>query len=413
MAPTGLLDNAELAVSCLERLRPSCSRVTQDTARCCLAAIGTLVSNPSPASRSALDAFIPAFMGSSSMLHNTPSPFLGLPASSASLASRSASNALIWAFMGSWRTSFNAPLPSFSFPASSPSSASHSGSHPYLYWIVYGAIRSPLTAFLDGDIGCSGPQLGGVAASRSEQSVEEQKISFDKAVAPHVEALKAQWPENEAGKRIYTDEKGYQWELTPIRLNIWGSHLARGTATLEKAPLSVQFDIKNRIKTQPVAVPAPAGQQGMLAPAPASSTSADKLMELFAMSMMMQQQQMQQMQQPHFHSAQYPAQPAPFVPLAPAPHLAPHDPNPIPSLPSSPAKQNHRDVSLDEFCTYYGIPQHSHGLEKLGYEPGDKGIIKLEREDWNGVAAFGKLTWDKVLTKHHQFLKDAQAGLWM
>ncbi|KAJ7705739.1 hypothetical protein B0H16DRAFT_691413 [Mycena metata] len=94
--------------------------------------IGTLVSNPSPASRSALDAFIPAFMGSSSMLHNTPSPFLDLPASSASSASRSTSNALIWAFMGSWRTSFNAPSPSFSFPVSSSSSASQLPSIPLL-----------------------------------------------------------------------------------------------------------------------------------------------------------------------------------------------------------------------------------------------------------------------------------------
>jgi hypothetical protein len=35
-------------------------------------------------------------------------------------------------------------------------------------------------------------------------------LSFDKAVAPHIEELKERWPENAAGKRIYTDEKGFQ-----------------------------------------------------------------------------------------------------------------------------------------------------------------------------------------------------------
>ncbi|KAJ7751587.1 hypothetical protein B0H16DRAFT_1839872 [Mycena metata] len=242
-----------------------------------------------------------------------------------------------------------------------------------------------------------------IMITRSEQSVEEQKILFEKAVAPHVEALKAKWPENDAGKRIYTDEKGYQWELTPICPNIWGSHLARGTATVERAPLSVQFDIKNCIKTQPVAVPVPAGQQVMLAPAPASLTSADKLMELFTMWMMMWQ-----MQQPHFPFCAV-SRPACVI-------CSPSTYSPSRSLrPKSHSTSSivSRDVSLGKFCTYYGISQHSHGLEKLGYKPGDKGIVTLEREDWNGVAGFGKLTWDKVLTKHHQLLKDAQTGLWM
>ncbi|KAJ7752958.1 hypothetical protein B0H16DRAFT_1723421 [Mycena metata] len=238
--------------------------------------------------------------------------------------------------------------------------------------------------------------------SSSEQSVEEQKVSFDKAVTPHVEALKEQWPENDAGQRIYTDEKGFQWDLTPIRLNIWVciwcvTYIlfvtsliciiiqARGTATVGKAPLSTQFDIKYRIKQQPaVANPFPA--QAIPAAPPAVSAAADKLLE-----MMMQQQQMQQQQ---LHPPYYP------------PHSCP-----IGTVVSYQAQSPY--VSLDEFCTYYSIAQHLQGLEKLGYEPGDKGMVALEREDWYGVAGFGKLTWDKILVKHRQFLKDAQAGLWL
>ncbi|KAJ7705198.1 hypothetical protein B0H16DRAFT_1747336 [Mycena metata] len=229
--------------------------------------------------------------------------------------------------------------------------------------------------------------------SSSEQSVEEQKVSFDKAVTPHVEALKEQWPENDAGQRIYTDEKGFQWDLTPIRLNIWGAHMARGTATVGKAPLSTQFDIKYRIMQQPaVANPFPA--QAIPAAPPAASAAADKLLEMMTMSMMMQQQQMQQQQ---LHAPYYPPPvPATFAHGAlPVVQPPPTNPSPVPSAPSSPTKPNHRYVSLDEFCTYYCVAQHLQGLENLGYEPGDKGIVALEREDWYG------------------FLKDAQAGLWL
>lgn len=186
---------------------------------------------------------------------------------------------------------------------------------------------------------------------------------------------------------------------------------ARGTATVGKAPLSTQFDIKYRIKQQPaVANPFPA--QAIPAAPPAASAAADKLLEMMTMSMMMQQQQMQQQQ---LHPPYYPPHvPATFAHGAPpVVQPPPANPSPVPSAPSSPTKPNHRYVSLDEFCTYYSIAQHLQGLEKLGYEPGDKGIVALEREDWYGVAGFGKLTWDKILVKHRQFLKDAQAGLWL
>ncbi|KAJ7714555.1 hypothetical protein B0H14DRAFT_2644410 [Mycena olivaceomarginata] len=144
-------------------------------------------------------------------------------------------------------------------------------------------------------------------ATSTEESVAEQKLSFDKAVAPHVEELKERWPENDAGKRIYPDDKGFQWELTPIQLNIWGSHM------MSLAPMQ------------------------SFTPAPA---------------------------------------PMPAV-------LPPAEPSPVKSAPSSPAKKFHRAVSLEEF--------HYDRLQKLEYEPGDKGIF------WGST---------------DNFLKDAQAGLW-
>ncbi|KAF8215719.1 hypothetical protein K438DRAFT_2105279 [Mycena galopus ATCC 62051] len=238
-------------------------------------------------------------------------------------------------------------------------------------------------------------------ATSLEESVGEQKISFDKAVAPHIKELKERWPENDDGKRIYKDEKGFQWELTQIRLSIWAAHIARGTATLDKAPLSTQFDIKYRLKAPSVAAPLPVAPL-LSQPGPSSTpSSTDKILELLAMSMMMQQQQ--------HHQPLY--QP---VPMALPPVLVtPSNHSPVPSAPSSPVKLAHRSVSLAEFCTYYNIAQHFEKLEKLEYEPGDGGILTLGRDDWQQVAGFSKLAWDKVLSKHKQFVKDARAGVWV
>ncbi|KAJ7775619.1 hypothetical protein DFH07DRAFT_952013 [Mycena maculata] len=81
-------------------------------------------------------------------------------------------------------------------------------------------------------------------ATSAEDSVAQQKVTFDKAVGPKVDELKERWPVNDCGMHIYTENKGFQWELTPIRFNIWAAHWVRGTATIDKAPASAQFDMK-------------------------------------------------------------------------------------------------------------------------------------------------------------------------
>ncbi|KAJ7778934.1 hypothetical protein B0H16DRAFT_1711282 [Mycena metata] len=44
----------------------------------------------------------------------------------------------------------------------------------------------------------------------TEDSVEQQKLTFDQAIASHIEELQERWPVNEAGQRIYTDDKGFK-----------------------------------------------------------------------------------------------------------------------------------------------------------------------------------------------------------
>ncbi|KAJ6533534.1 hypothetical protein B0H19DRAFT_1080951 [Mycena capillaripes] len=235
-------------------------------------------------------------------------------------------------------------------------------------------------------------------ASTAEESVGQQKIAFDKALVPMVDKLKERWPVNENGKRISTDEKTtFQWELTPIRLNIWGAHMARGAATEDTAPPSTQFDVKYRIKSHATAPAAPSQPSVPQNPAAAPpSTSTQQILELMALTMLQQ------------HRSSLPA-PTTAVPTNAVP---PKTPTPVPSAPSSPAKIPHRAVSLFDFCTHYDIMQHYERLQKLEYEPGDSGIKSLGREDWQNFAGFSKLAWDKVLSKHKQFCADIQAGLW-
>ncbi|KAJ7358077.1 hypothetical protein DFH08DRAFT_801926 [Mycena albidolilacea] len=209
----------------------------------------------------------------------------------------------------------------------------------------------------DGNKAEAGPSDGvfdytELKARTTEESVNEQKMSFDRSVAPYVEELKERWPENGAGKQIYMDELGYQWELNTIWLSIWVSHIAWKTATLDKAPLSSQFDIN------------------LLLP------------------ILHQQQQHQ------------------FAPQA-VPHV-PQIPNksPIPSALPSPVKLNHRYVSLVEFCDHYAISQHFDHLQRLEYKPGDHEIVGLGCDDWQEFAGISKLAWNKVLLMHKQFLTD-------
>ncbi|KAJ7854411.1 hypothetical protein B0H14DRAFT_2579866 [Mycena olivaceomarginata] len=246
----------------------------------------------------------------------------------------------------------------------------------------------------DGNKAEAGPSDGvfdytELEARTTEESVNEQKMSFDRSVAPYVEELKERWPENDAGKRIYTDELGYQWELNTIRLSIWASHIVRvrpgKTATLDKAPLSSQFDIKYRLKNQPPAPVLPPAHPSLPQPVaanPAPSASDQTSRDSYRLNTTSASAPAAPIRSPRCPSCT-------TNPIIKAPSLRP---------PPSPVKLNHR--------------YHFDRLQKLEYEPGDHEIVGLGRDDWQEFAGFSKLAWNKVLSTHNQFLTDIRAGLW-
>lgn len=118
----------------------------------------------------------------------------------------------------------------------------------------------------------------------------------------------------------------------------------------------------------------------------------------------------------------YPPYPAysqpPFQFMDPRSHLAVRPQTPGAqgpgSAPTSPIKiLLPYPISLDEFCQHYEIDDEDRGrLAKLKFQPGDRRVEKLEREDWHGHAGFSKLSWDDFLSKHKTFVRDIKAGCW-
>ena len=115
---------------------------------------------------------------------------------------------------------------------------------------------------------------------------------------------------------------------------------------------------------------------------------------------------------PYPYPQSFPYPPYPQYPPMFAPPRADGGPG---SAPTSPTKiVLPRTISLAEFCDRYEIDDEDHGcLSKLKFQPGDRRVDKLEREDWHGHAGFSKLSWDDFLSKHRQFIRDVKAGNWV
>lgn len=108
---------------------------------------------------------------------------------------------------------------------------------------------------------------------------------------------------------------------------------------------------------------------------------------------------------PPFPHGPAPALPVPRADVATTPGSAPTSPVKIP-LP--------RAISLAEFCERYEIDDEDQDrLIKLKFQPGDRRVDKLEREDWHGHAGFSRLSWDDFTSKHKQFVRDIKMGNWV
>lgn len=175
---------------------------------------------------------------------------------------------------------------------------------------------------------------------------------------------------------------------------------------MEKPPVLTHFSetsciyiLKAPFVEAPVLAPTPI----QAAPAPHVSipaASSNNLMIQLAMTnptlaQLLLQQQLQQCDPPQY-------QPHPYVYYPPNPPQINPNPiipvialsTPLPATPLSPAAvfKLPRIITLHEFCEHFLINTIDKAkLEKLTYKPGNKNVVKLDREEWQGFTGFAKL----------------------
>ncbi|KAJ6465258.1 hypothetical protein DFH09DRAFT_1381957 [Mycena vulgaris] len=272
-----------------------------------------------------------------------------------------------------------------------------------LPWIRLGAEQD------DGNDGGGPPDfdynIDDLKAGGSVLSIRDQIAGIDSASNEQFNQLLEKYPINNSplfpGKRIYHNETGY-FDLTDIKLRVWAVAMAKGQATIDKAPASSHFFKSQIIRPKNVsAVPE------------LSVPSFDPLVNMFMMNPMLQMMNNPQnpamsyppypyMQHPHHappHHYGYPA-----LPPAPAPALAPQpQPQPV-VLP--------REIMLDEYCDRYAVNADDRRvLTELGYTPGDEGLLELDASVWATTKVL-PLAKGRILRQHAKFIRDVSEGLW-
>ncbi|KAK7038436.1 putative proline-rich protein [Favolaschia claudopus] len=240
-------------------------------------------------------------------------------------------------------------------------------------------------------------------------SVRQQIAGIDNASNPFFEELKEKYPIDNhpsfPGKRIFHNDTGY-FHLDDVKLRVWAVAIAKGTADVNRCPVSSHFRKEQTIRppAPPAAPPiAPALPQAPLVPATGSDATLQLLLQAITGSAHIPYGL-------HPHHAYHPHQyalppPPPFAALAPGPA-------PAAATAEPPSIELPRRVSLEEYCERYQIAAEDRRvLGELGYEPGDSGLTGLEKEVWDGVKAL-PLAKNRILRQHASFVKDVVAGLW-
>ncbi|KAJ7728752.1 hypothetical protein B0H16DRAFT_1470341 [Mycena metata] len=238
-------------------------------------------------------------------------------------------------------------------------------------------------------------------------SVQQQKIAFNKATKDHRGELEEKYP---IGKhpsfpqfRVYKQPNtGFLFELNNSRMGVWSAGMGAGTADVTTPPASRFFDAGQRIKIVPNTPATPAIAPALvLAPAPAPAPAptpapSSSLVDVLLATLLTQNGG-------GGLAALFP-QLNPVTPAAPPPLNAHPHPR---TAPPSPVKDH--SVTLENFCTLYGIPAAERTrLEDVGFLPGDQTDGALS-DDLRG-AGFTILGWKRVHNANVRFKADLAAG---
>ncbi|KAJ7732881.1 hypothetical protein B0H16DRAFT_1468392 [Mycena metata] len=241
----------------------------------------------------------------------------------------------------------------------------------------------------------------------ASDSVQQQKIAFNKATKDHREELEETYPIGNHPSfpqlRVFKQPKaGFLFELNNSRMGVWSAGMGAGTADVTTLPDSRFFDAAQRIKIVPVTPATPAPVPALaLAPPPAPAVAppqpSTSLTDVLLATLLTQNGGggggVLGALFPHLNLPA-PAAPPPLIPQSR-------------TAPPSPVKQH--SVTLEIFCTNYGIDETQYTLLKdVGFLPGDQTDSALS-EDLRS-AGFTLFGWKRIHNANLRFKTDLAAG---
>ncbi|KAF8501153.1 hypothetical protein F5888DRAFT_1632919 [Russula emetica] len=244
---------------------------------------------------------------------------------------------------------------------------------------------------------------------RSEDSIQQQKITFNKATRTERSLLEEEYPIGNhvqfPNKRTYYDTKtSFYFELNASRLGVWSAAMAQKKTDVKAPPMDSQFfDANQRIKNISDALPAPVPTVPSTLPnTPVAATAGLSISDIIIASLLSQSGGL---------SGLFPNLPAvlqgPSAPQAPSSPTLSNTSGPRPA-PPSPVRRH--SITAEKFCELYNIDDvDCERLKDVGFRPGDGTEPKADDDlEEAGFTIFG---WKRVHQANLRFKADLAAGM--
>ncbi|KAJ8076032.1 hypothetical protein PM082_022014 [Marasmius tenuissimus] len=224
--------------------------------------------------------------------------------------------------------------------------------------------------------------------SSTANHISQQRANINKNMDAMCVKLEARYPVGNIpefpNKRVFKNKNGHMWELGPLELNCWMSHMDQ--ARHLRTPKSSQAPVLPNAPPPPVSAPLTPS-----AAMPDASHATSQLMSVIALWLL----------------TDMATTPAHAV-AAPAPTLV--SPAPVPAAFHPPSPIKHYKVPLAMFCTRYKLSKKDQAcLLQLCCPPGDNNIHELTDSDWCAIG-FQKLEWLNTVKAHDLFVHENKMG---
>ncbi|KAI6025367.1 hypothetical protein BKA83DRAFT_4163406 [Pisolithus microcarpus] len=209
-------------------------------------------------------------------------------------------------------------------------------------------------------------------------------------------------------KRVWHNKQNDTYfELSHVRTKYWAANIVAGRCDISAPPVSAHFSDKSKLK-----IPTHMPQPNLTVLGPSGAASSNPMFphapnQYYPGLYMLHPQ----FNLPYTHMTPYPPPIFPSVNTSASLH-PPGLPRTM-STSSSPGSTTSHNVTLEEFCAKYHIPESDQDkLALMEYRPGNRAVEDLEESEWRSVGGFTKLGWEAFRVAHRKFCKAIKAGTW-